>query len=149
MILTSGGTIIPSDDPRQPFIFRKDFPKLDQKLDQYYPAGYYAKAMEKPRHKIQQTDDNRHSLVPEWTETPLLGKEMDPNKPCYTMTNIYKNFEIMEWWRYYTPLTWSDYIALRPDINKVPQASCIGHPGKVGSNRVSSIDFPLPLLLYF
>ncbi|KAJ5976327.1 ribonuclease H-like domain-containing protein [Penicillium waksmanii] len=137
MIFTSGGNIITSNDPRTwGYILQDDFPKLDLNIEQYYPPGEYARAMQsKPRHKIEPNDDNRKSLIPEWREKPLLGVEMDPQKPCYTVSGMNKNFEVMEWWNYIIPYTWSDYLAKSRDITTVRKARCIGHPGMVGDNR--------------
>ncbi|KAJ5391165.1 rna exonuclease 3 [Penicillium cosmopolitanum] len=60
---------------------------------------------------------------------------MDPQKPCYTVSGITKNFEVMEWWNYMVPCTWNDYVAKSIDISTVRKARCIGHDGTVGANR--------------
>lgn len=145
MVITSGGSIILSTDSRERngIIYRKDFPEIDQKIAQYYEPGEYEKAMRsKPRCKIEATPENRGSEIPPWSETPLLGEHMDPNRPCYIKSGRNVNRDLMEWWDYDEPLTWREYLENSREISTVRKAKCVGHPGAVGIDQVSYIDSP-------
>ena len=134
MIVTRGGSLVLRPDDQEgydAYIEVEDGPPIELNLEIYYPRGEYAKAMDKPRLKIEDSERVRGALVPTWHEKPLLGKEMDPNKPCYTQSAVYRNYEMMEWWSHIVPIRWSEYEELTSGCFSIPKARCIGHPGEV------------------